>query len=314
MNIGNNIKKYRTSKKMTQRELSELLGVKVGTISKYESGMLEPNIKSLKSLSELFEISVDMLLKEEEENYIPDTNVLEILREQRKLKIKGNLYHNTQIIFAYNTNHIEGSRLTSEQTRYIYETNSILFEENTIANVDDIIETINHFKLVDYMLDVAEKDLTEDMIKEFHRILKDGTLDSRKEYFNVGDYKKVENEAGLVKTIAPKSVSKYMKNLLDWYNSLKEVKLLDIIEFHARFEKIHPFQDGNGRVGRIIMFKECLKNNIIPFIILDEDKLFYYRGLREYQENKEKGYLIDTCLYEQDEYIKLMKHYLKKHE
>ena len=306
MNIGNNIKKYRTSKKMTQRELSELLGVKVGTISKYESGMLEPNIKSLKSLSELFEISVDMLLKEEEENYIPDTNVLEILREQRKLKIKGNLYHNT--------NHIEGSRLTSEQTRYIYETNSILFEENTIANVDDIIETINHFKLVDYMLDVVEKDLTEDMIKEFHRILKDGTLDSRKEYFNVGDYKKVENEAGLVKTIAPKSVSKYMKNLLDWYNSLKEVKLLDIIEFHARFEKIHPFQDGNGRVGRIIMFKECLKNNIIPFIILDEDKLFYYRGLREYQENKEKGYLIDTCLYEQDEYIKLMKHYLKKHE
>lgn len=225
------------------------------------------------------------------------------------MKLKGNLYHNTQIIFAYNTNHIEGSKLTEDQTRYIFETNSILFEGETIASVDDILETANHFKLVDYMLDKAEENLTEDMIKEFHKILKEGTMDSRKEWFMVGDYKKIVNEAGNMKTSTPRQTPKDMVKLMEWYNSLEKITINEIIEFHVRFEKIHPFQDGNGRVGRIIMFKECLKNNIIPFIILDKDKLFYYRGLKEYKN--EKGYLIDTCLNAQDQYTKLVEYYLK---
>ena len=227
------------------------------------------------------------------------------------MKLKGNLYHNTQIIFAYNTNHIEGSKLTEDQTRYIFETNTILFEGETVASVDDILETANHFKLVDYMLDIADEKLTEDIIKKFHRILKEGTMDSRKDWFNVGEYKKLANEAGNMKTSSPKQTPKDMQKLIEWYNSIAEVTIKDIIEFHARFEKIHPFQDGNGRVGRMIAFKECLKNNIAPFIILDKDKLFYYRGLKEYQNKTEKGYLIDTCLNAQDQYTSMIEYYLR---
>jgi len=241
---------------------------------------------------------------------ISKINVLEILREQKKMRLKGNLYHNTQISFAYNTNHIEGSKLTEDQTRYIYETNTILFEKETVANIDDILETANHFKLVDYMLEVADKRLTEEIIKKFHKILKEGTMDSQKEWFNVGEYKKLANEAGSMKTSSPKQTPKNMNKLMECYNSLEKVTIDDIIEFHARFEKIHPFQDGNGRVGRMIAFKECLKNNIVPFIILDKDKLFYYRGLREYQNGTEKGYLIDTCLNAQDQYTEMIKYYL----
>ena len=306
--LGEKIKKYREEKKMTQVEVAEVLGVKPATISKYEAGTLEPNIESLKKLAELFEVSVDELLKEDEFD-VSKINVLEVLREQKKMKLKGNLYHNTQIIFAYNTNHIEGSKLTEDQTRYIYETNTLLTEKESITNLDDIIETVNHFKLVDYMLDVADEELTEEMIKEFHKILKEGTSDSRKDWFNVGDYKKLANEAGNMKTTLPKNVQKDMVKLMQWYNSLEKIIIEDIIEFHYRFECIHPFQDGNGRVGRIIMFKECLKNNIIPFIILDKDKLFYYRGLKEYKA--EKGYLIDTCLNAQDQYIRLIEYFLK---
>ena len=227
------------------------------------------------------------------------------------MNLKGNLYHNTQIIFSYNTNHIEGSKLTEDQTRYIYETNTILFEEETVVSVDDILETANHFKLVDYMLDVANEPLTEEMMKTFHKILKEGTMDSRKEWFNVGDYKKLANEAGTMQTSTPKRTPKDMQKLIEWHNSLSEITIKEIIEFHARFEKIHPFQDGNGRVGRMIAFKECLKNNLIPVIILDKDKLFYYRGLKEYQNKTEKGYLIDTCLNAQEQYINMIKHYLK---
>ena len=179
------------------------------------------------------------------------------------------------------------------------------------AAKNQLIETANHFKLVDYMLDIADKNLTEDIIKKFHKILKEGTMDSRKEWFNVGDYKKLANEAGNMKTSSPKQAPKDMQKLMEWYNSLAKVTIKEIIEFHARFEKIHPFQDENGRVGRIIAFKECLKNNIIPFIILDKDKLYYYRGLKEYQNKTEKGYLIDTCLNAQDEYTKMIEYYLK---
>ena len=309
--LGEKIKLYRENKKMTQNEVAGILDVSPATISKYESDALEPNIESLKRLAELFEISVDELLNEEEKKFdILKINVLDILREQKNMKLKGNLYHNTQITFAYNTNHIEGSKLTEDQTRYIYETNTLLSEKDSITDLDDVIETANHFKLVDYMLEIADKKLTEKMIKEFHKILKEGTSDSRKDWFIVGDYKKLPNEDGGLKTTEPKNVEKDMKKLLEWYESLKQKTINEIIEFHAKFEKIHPFQDGNGRVGRIIAFKECLKNNIVPFIILDKDKLFYYRGLNQYQTNKEKGYLIDTCLNSQDQYTEMIKYYI----
>ena len=309
MSIGNKIKEYRESNQMTQKDVAEILNVEPGTISKYESGMIEPNIESLKRLAEKFNITIDELIKDEEKLDVSKINVLEVLKEQKEMKLKGNLYHNTQVIFAYNTNHIEGSKLTEEQTRYIFETNSILFEGQTVASVDDILETANHFKLVDYMLDKANEQLTEDMMKEFHKILKEGTMDSRKEWFMVGDYKKVVNEAGGIKTTDPKNVQRDMSKLMEWYNSLENKTINEIVEFHVRFERIHPFQDGNGRVGRIIMFKECLKNGIVPFIILDKDKLFYYRGLKEYKS--EKGYLIDTCLNAQDQYTKMIEYYLK---
>ena len=311
MKVGNKIKEYRELNKMTQKDIAEILRVEPATISKYEAVTIEPSIESLKRLAETFNVTIDELIKDEEKFDVSKINVLEVLREQKEMGLKGNLYHNTQIMFSYNTNHIEGSRLTEEQTRYILETNTILFEGGTVASVDDILETANHFKLVDYMLDIADQNLTEDIIKKFHKILKEGTMDSRKEWFNVGDYKKLANEAGNIKTSSPKQTPKDMQKLMEWYNSLPKVTIKEIIEFHARFEKIHPFQDGNGRVGRIIAFKECLKNNIIPFIILDKDKLYYYRGLKEYQNKTEKGYLIDTCLNAQDEYTQMIEYYLK---
>ena len=309
--LGEKIKKYRENKNMTQVEIAGVLGVKPATVSKYESGALEPNIESLRKLAQLFDISVDELIKEDNFD-ISKVNILEVLREQKNMKLKGGLYHNTQITFAYNTNHIEGSKLTEDQTRYIYETNTLVAEKDSITNLDDILETANHFKLVDYMLDIADQKLTEEIIKEFHKILKEGISDSRRDWFVVGDYKKLPNEVGGLKTTEPKNVARAMKKLLEWYETLKQVTIKEIIEFHAKFEKIHPFQDGNGRVGRAIAFKECLKNNIMPFIILDKDKLFYYRGLNQYQSNKEKGYLIDTCLNAQDQYTKTIGYFLKR--
>lgn len=237
-------------------------------------------------------------------------DILEILREQKENELKGNLYHITQINFAYNTNHIEGSKLTEEQTRYIYETNTLITDANTSTKIDDIIETSNHFKLVDYMLDIADKPLSEDIIKQFHKILKSGTSDEKKDWFRIGDYKKLPNEVGGNNTSSPEDVQNDIQNLLNWYNSLSTITFEDIVKFHSIFEKIHPFQDGNGRVGRIIMFKECLKNKIVPFIILDQDKVFYYRGLNEYQNGKEKGYLIDTCKNAQDQYKLLINKFL----
>ncbi len=310
--LGDKIKTYRELNKMTQNEIAEILEVSTATISKYESGLLEPNIESLKRLAQTFNITIDELIKDEEKFDISKVNILKTLREQKEIKLKGNLYSNTQITFAYNTNHIEGSTLTEDQTRYIYETNTLLAEKDSITDLDDVLETVNHFKLVDYMLDIADEKLTEEIIKKFHKILKEGTSDSRKDWFVVGDYKKLANEVGGLKTSDPKNVARDIKKLLEWYESLKEVTINEIIEFHAKFEKIHPFQDGNGRVGRIIAFKECLKFNMIPFIILDKDKLFYYRGLNQYQNNKEKGYLIDTCLNAQDQYYRMIEHFLKQ--
>ena len=225
--------------------------------------------------------------------------LLDILREQKSAKFSGGIYHKTQIDLTYNSNHMEGSRLTHDQTRYIFETNTI-GAENKSLNVDDVIETANHFRCIDIIIDNAKSVLTEKFIKELHLILKNGTSDSRKEWFAVGDYKKLPNEVGGMETVVPEDVSDKMKALLSEYNRKEEKGIEDILDFHVKFEKIHPFQDGNGRVGRLIMFKECLKYNIVPFIIEDNLKMFYYRGLKEW--NNEKGYLIDTCLAAQDKY------------
>lgn len=225
--------------------------------------------------------------------------LLDILQEEKQTKYAGGIYHKTQIDLTYNSNHMEGSRLTHDQTRYIFETNTIGVE-NEVLNVDDVIETANHFRCIDMIIDSAKAALTEKYIKELHLILKNGTSDSRKEWFVVGDYKKMPNEVGGMETTLPEEVAAKMKALLAEYNCKEEKTLDDIMEFHVQFEKIHPFQDGNGRVGRLIMFKECLKYNIVPFIIEDNLKLYYYRGLKEWKN--ERGFLRDTCLTAQDRY------------
>ncbi|MEI3580852.1 MAG: Fic family protein [Acutalibacteraceae bacterium] len=225
--------------------------------------------------------------------------LLSILQEEKKSKYSGGIYHKTQIDLTYNSNHMEGSRLTHDQTRYIFETNTISVENETL-NVDDVIETANHFRCIDMIIDNAKSALSEKFIKELHLILKSGTSDSRLEWFSVGDYKKRPNEAGGMPTAMPEEAADKMKALLTEYNGKEEKTFEDVLDFHVKFERIHPFQDGNGRVGRLIMFKECLKYNIVPFIIEDNLKMFYYRGLKEW--NNENGYLTDTCLTAQDKY------------
>ena len=233
-------------------------------------------------------------------------NLLERLRAEKKASVKGGIYHKIQIELTYNSNHIEGSKLTHDQTRYIFETNTI-GAENDALNVDDIIETANHFKCIDMVIDNATYRLTEKFIKELHFTLKSGTSDSRKDWFNVGEYKKLPNEVGGKETANPEDTANKIKALLKNYNQKDEHTLEEIIDFHYRFETIHPFQDGNGRVGRLIMFKECLKNNIVPFIIDEDLKMFYYRGLSEW--NNEKGYLTDTCLAAQDKFKKYLEYF-----
>lgn len=233
--------------------------------------------------------------------------LLERLLEEQEIRLKGGLHHQTQIKFSYHSNKIEGNRLSEDQTRYIYETNTITMEADEMASVDDIIETINHFSCFTYTLLHADEELTEDMIKEFHWLLNRNTSDERKEWFRVGDYKSRPNAVGGSKTTAPSKVGREIQKLLANYHRKEGIAVEDIVEFHYRFERIHPFQDGNGRVGRIILFKECLKNDILPFIIDHEHKLFHYRGLQEYEA--EKGYLLDTCLSAQDEYEKLVSYF-----
>ena len=225
--------------------------------------------------------------------------LLDVLQEEKTSQYSGGIYHKTQIDMTYNSNHMEGSRLTRDQTRYIFETNTIGVE-NEVLNVDDVIETVNHFRCIDMIIDHAKSALTEKFIKELHRTLKSGTSDSRKDWFAVGDYKKLPNEVGGMETVLPEEVAEKMKALLREYNAKSEKNFDDILDFHVKFERIHPFQDGNGRVGRLIMFKECLKYHIVPFIIEEDFKLFYYRGLKEW--DNEKGYLTDTCLAAQDKY------------
>lgn len=223
--------------------------------------------------------------------------LLEILREQKAAKMPGGIYHKIQIDLTYNSNHMEGSRLTHDQTRYIFETNTIGVEKEAV-NVDDVLETANHFRCIDLVIDQAGSALSERFIKELHGVLKAATSDSRKDWFAVGEYKKLPNEVGGAATTLPEEVAGKMCSLLRSYNALPTKTFEDIIAFHVAFERIHPFQDGNGRIGRLILFKECLKHNIVPVMIEEDLKLFYYRGLKEWEH--EKGYLIDTCLAAQD--------------
>lgn len=239
-------------------------------------------------------------------NQKPDMNttstineLLNALREQKETGMKGGIYHKTQIDLTYNSNHIEGSRLTHEQTRYIFETNTIGLSGNEAVNVNDIIETVNHFRCIDLIIDHANDKLSAQFIKQLHGVLKGGTTDSRKSWFAVGEYKRLPNEVGGEATCPPEEVEEQMEALLAGYNNGRR-KFDDILDFHVRFERIHPFQDGNGRVGRLVMFKECLNAGIVPFIITDELKMFYYRGLREW--DCVNGYLTDTCLTAQDQY------------
>ena len=232
--------------------------------------------------------------------------LLNILKVEQAAKTSGGIYHKLQIELTYNSNHIEGSRLTHDQTRYIFETNTIGATDGTM-NVDDIVETANHFKCIDMIITQAKYQLSEKFIKELHQTLKSGTSDSRLDWFAVGDYKRMPNEVGGKETTPPEQVADEIKKLLAEYNAVKDKTLEEIIDFHVRFESIHPFQDGNGRVGRLIMFKECLRNGIVPFIIDDDMKLFYYRGLHEW--SGEQGYLTDTCLAAQDKFKKYLDYF-----
>lgn len=224
-------------------------------------------------------------------------SLLEVLLREKEQSIKGGIYHKLQIEMTYNSNHIEGSRLTHDETRYIYETHTIGSNHKSV-NVDDIVETVNHFRCIDLSIDSAKRKLSETFIKQLHLILKTGTSDSTKPWFMVGDYKILPNEVGDHKTTMPEQVKNEMKKLVDKYNQKETHTFEEIVEFHVNFERIHPFQDGNGRVGRLIAFKECLKNDLVPFIILDNKKDFYYRGLKNWKQ--EHGWLIDTCLDGQD--------------
>lgn len=236
----------------------------------------------------------------------PPRTLLEVLKAEKASKIKGGIYHKIQVELTYNSNHIEGSKLTHDQTRYIFETNTIGITDSAV-NIDDIVETANHFKCIDTVIDNAAKPLSETFIKQLHLTLKNGTSDSRKDWFVVGDYKKYPNEVGGKITVLPEKVPESIKLLISEYNKIKGKTFNDIIRFHYEFECIHPFQDGNGRIGRLILFKECLKNNIVPFIIDENLKMFYYRGLNECKS--EKGYLIDTCLTAQDKFKKYLEYF-----
>ena len=239
-----------------------------------------------------------------------DSTLLSFLRREKDAGLKGGIYHKIQIELTYNSNHIEGSRLTENQTRYIFETHTIGVTD-TPVKVDDIVETVNHFRCIDLIIEGAHTKLTESFIKQLHFILKSGTTDSQKSWFRVGDYKMLENQVGSADTAKPQEVPSAVKSLLKEYNSKSKITLEDILDFHVRFESIHPFQDGNGRVGRLIMFKECLKHNIVPFIITEELKLFYYRGIKNW--NDERGYLMDTCLTAQDSTKTLLDYFAIKY-
>lgn len=291
-------------KEISKEKLKNEIGISSATMAKLSKNE-EVSMSTVQSLCKYFDCQPGAILSYEKE--IDENSILFKLRDEQSIKLKGGLYHQTQVRLAYNSNHMEGSRLTEEQTRSIYETQTIGVTEDN-EKIDDIIETVNHFRCFDYILSVADKELSEDILKHIHLILKSGTTDSQKDWFAVGEYKKKPNMIGdMVETTHPSKVAQEIRQLLKDYREIGNVTFEDIIDFHYRFEKIHPFQDGNGRVGRLIMFKECLKYNIPPFIIEDVAKDYYRRGLREYVN--EKGYLVDTCRAAQDVYKKLLQYF-----
>jgi Fic family protein/DNA-binding Xre family transcriptional regulator len=283
-------------KGLTKTALAKALGISSRTVAKIGRGeKIADHV--LEKMAVFFGCSADELCQT-----ISDNNLLQTLRDEKNIRMPGGLYHELQVRMTYNSNHIEGSKLSEDQTRLIFETNTIDIGEG--IPVDDIIETVNHFRAIDFCIDMAEEPLTEDIIKELHRILKQSTRDSSLAWFAVGDYKKRTNVVGGHETAKPKEVAPRMKALLSEYEAKTAVTINDIILFHYTFERIHPFQDGNGRVGRLIALKECLRFGLIPFIIEDDKKIYYYRGLSEWE--REKGYLTNTCLDGQDTFKKLM--------
>lgn len=283
-------------KGLTKTELTEKLGISSRTVAKISRGeKIAGHV--LKKIADFLGCTAEELCRS-----VSDNTLLQTLRDEKSIRMSGGLYHELQVRMTYNSNHIEGSKLSEDQTRLIFETNTVNVGER--IPVDDIIETVNHFRAIDYVIDVAEEPLTESIVKELHRILKQSTKDSTLSWFAVGDYKKRPNVVGGRETVKPKDVPVRMKALLDDYAALPTVTVNDIIRFHYSFERIHPFQDGNGRVGRLIALKECLRYGIVPFIIEDSKKMFYYRGLSEWEQ--EPGYLMDTCLDGQDTFRKLM--------
>lgn len=283
-------------KGLTKTDLTEKLGISSRTVAKISRGeKIADHV--LKKIADFLGCTAEELCR-----LVSDNALLQTLRDEKSIRMSGGLYHELQVRMTYNSNHIEGSKLSEDQTRLIFETNTVDVGEG--IPVDDIIETVNHFRAIDYVIDVAEEPLTESIIKELHRILKQSTKDSTLSWFAVGDYKKRPNVVGGRETAKPKDVPVRMKALLDDYAALPAVTVNDIIRFHYSFERIHPFQDGNGRVGRLVALKECLRYGIVPFIIEDSKKMFYYRGLSEWEQ--EPGYLMDTCLDGQDTFRKLM--------
>lgn len=283
-------------KRITKTDLTAEIGISSRTIAKISKGE-KLSGKTLQKIADYLYCEADSLCKE-----ISSNAILQILRDEKEAGISGGLYHELQVRMTYNSNHIEGSKLTEDQTRLIFETNTI--DAGDGVPVDDILETVHHFRAIDYVIDVAEEELTEEIVKRLHYILKHDTKDSTLSWFAVGDYKRRANMVGGRETAKPKDVPVRMKSLLTDYNARKAVTVNDVIALHAEFEYIHPFQDGNGRVGRLIVLKECLRHNIIPFIIEGSKKHFYYRGLSEW--GNEKGWLTDTCLDGQDTFIRLL--------
>lgn len=285
------------------KEFAQTHGLAERTVRNY---CVQGKIAGAQMVGKTWSIPSDAVLPLRRADKLRISPLLKSLREQKEAGMKGGIYHRTQIDLTYNSNHIEGSRLTKEQTRYIFETHTIGVTEEAVK-VDDIIETTNHFRCIDFIIDHATDMLTESMIKQLHGILKSGTSDASKPWFAVGEYKRLPNEVGGMETVLPKQVGSAIRALLKAYHSKSPVLFEDILDFHQRFEAIHPFQDGNGRVGRLLMFKECLHHHVVPFIITDELKMFYYRGLREWKRTP--GYLTDTCLTAQDYYKALLDYF-----
>ena len=290
------LEKTLKKKHIGKTELSTELGISTRTIAKIAKGE-KLSKRIIQKIADYLDESPDALMRE-----ISDNKILQVLREEKEIKLSGGLYHELQVRMTYNSNHIEGSKLSEDQTRQIFETNTL--DAGDGIPVDDVLETVHHFRAIDYVIDIAEDELTEDIIKHLHYILKHDTKDSTLGWFAVGDYKKRANVVGGKETTKPADVHKAMKALLEKYNAKENITVEDIIEFHADFENIHPFQDGNGRVGRLVALKECLRHNVMPFIIEDAKKNFYYRGLSEWKN--ERGWLTDTCLDGQDTFVRLL--------